>query len=65
MVKTHPCPICKKMTDNEQYRPFCSKRCADIDLGHWFNGDYAIPAENADHQEQDDFQSPTDEQTNE
>ena len=45
MVKLHPCPICKKLTDNEKYRPFCSKRCADVDLGHWFNGDYAIAAE--------------------
>ena len=25
-------------------RPFCSKRCADIDLGRWFQGVYAIPA---------------------
>lgn len=45
MVKLHPCPICKKLTDNEKYRPFCSKRCADVDLGHWFNGDYTIAAD--------------------
>ena len=25
-------------------RPFCSRRCADIDLGRWFQGRYAIPA---------------------
>jgi endogenous inhibitor of DNA gyrase (YacG/DUF329 family) len=25
------------------YRPFCSKRCADVDLGRWLRGDYAIP----------------------
>ena len=24
-------------------RPFCSPRCADVDLGRWFSGDYAIP----------------------
>ena len=30
-------------------RPFCSRRCADIDLGRWFQGRYAIPAvESAD-----------------
>ena len=26
----------------EAYRPFCSKRCADVDLGRWLNGSYAI-----------------------
>lgn len=37
------CPICKK-DQVAKYRPFCSKRCADVDLGRWFNGTYAIPA---------------------
>lgn len=37
------CPICKKPT-LEQYKPFCCKRCADIDLHRWFSGSYAIPA---------------------
>lgn len=41
------CPICRKESDRK-YRPFCSKRCADIDLGRWLNGSYAIPAEAAD-----------------
>ena len=36
VVKVHKCPICGKLTDNAKYRPFCSKRCADIDLGTWF-----------------------------
>lgn len=35
------CPICEKPTE-PRYRPFCSRRCADIDLGRWFNGGYAI-----------------------
>ena len=35
------CPICNKDT-NEQYRPFCSKRCADIDMMHWIKGEYVI-----------------------
>ena len=47
MVKLHPCPICKTLTDNEKYRPFCSKHCADIDLGRWFNGSYNIPGDAA------------------
>lgn len=38
------CPVCQKPTD-PTYRPFCSKRCADVDLGRWLNGSYAIPAE--------------------
>ena len=29
----------------QAYRPFCSKRCAEIDLGRWINGSYAIPME--------------------
>ena len=37
------CPICGKPTD-EAYRPFCSKRCADIDLNRWLSGVYAVPA---------------------
>ena len=36
------CPICKKETD-PKYRPFCSRRCADVDLGRWLTGSYAIP----------------------
>lgn len=35
------CPICREDTDTK-YRPFCSRRCADIDLGRWLNGTYAI-----------------------
>jgi endogenous inhibitor of DNA gyrase (YacG/DUF329 family) len=35
------CPTCKKPSQ-EAYKPFCSKRCADIDLGRWLNGSYAI-----------------------
>ncbi|SFM05439.1 DNA gyrase inhibitor YacG [Shimia aestuarii] len=37
------CPICKKDTV-AKYRPFCSKRCADVDLGKWLSGDYALPS---------------------
>lgn len=36
------CPICKRPTVQD-YRPFCSKRCADLDLARWFRGDYVIP----------------------
>ena len=37
-----PCPICGKMSV-AKYRPFCSKRCADVDLQRWFTGSYAVP----------------------
>jgi endogenous inhibitor of DNA gyrase (YacG/DUF329 family) len=39
---TKPCPICGKPTD-EQFRPFCSRRCRDVDLNRWLSGVYAIP----------------------
>ena len=38
------CPICGKPAA-QKYRPFCSSRCADIDLGRWLSGSYVIPAE--------------------
>ncbi len=36
-----PCPICRQPAV-VRFRPFCSRRCADIDLGRWFKGSYAI-----------------------
>ena len=51
VVKVHKCPICKKVFSDEKYVPFCSKRCADVDLGRWFNGSYAVPAEDLDEME--------------
>ena len=41
------CPICQRPAD-PKYRPFCSRRCADVDLGRWLTGSYAIPAEAID-----------------
>jgi len=38
------CPICSKPTATA-YRPFCSKRCADVDLAKWLGGGYAIPSD--------------------
>lgn len=37
------CPICGKPAADDRLKPFCSKRCADIDLGRWLKGGYAIP----------------------
>ena len=39
--RPRPCPICARMSVPE-YRPFCSKRCADVDLGRWLNGNYSF-----------------------
>lgn len=39
-----PCPICSRPSQ-QKYHPFCSARCAQIDLNRWFGGNYAIPAE--------------------
>jgi endogenous inhibitor of DNA gyrase (YacG/DUF329 family) len=39
-----PCPICSK-PEAQQFRPFCSRRCADVDLSRWLKGNYAIPAD--------------------
>ena len=36
------CPICRKPAV-AAYRPFCSKRCADVDLNRWLSGAYAVP----------------------
>ncbi len=41
------CAICGKPQD-APYRPFCSKRCADVDLHRWFTGAYAIPSVEGD-----------------
>ena len=38
------CPICERPTE-AAYRPFCSRRCADVDLQRWLTGGYAVPAE--------------------
>ncbi|HVV95228.1 MAG TPA: DNA gyrase inhibitor YacG [Hyphomicrobiales bacterium] len=42
-----PCPICGKPSV-AAFRPFCSKRCADIDLHRWLGGRYVIPASETD-----------------
>ncbi len=36
-----------------KYRPFCSKRCADLDLSRWLNGVYAIPAKETEEDDEE------------
>jgi len=50
--KSPTCPICGKPTEQE-FRPFCSSRCKDVDLHRWMSGVYAVPAV-----EQDDIDEP-------
>ena len=45
-MRVAKCPICTKPTQ-AQFRPFCSPRCAEIDLGRWFGETYRVPAEPA------------------
>jgi endogenous inhibitor of DNA gyrase (YacG/DUF329 family) len=40
-IPVKKCPICGKQTE-PRYRPFCSKRCADVDLGRWVTGSYKV-----------------------
>ena len=47
-IRIVACPTCKKTnpwTEENRWRPFCSKRCSDIDLGAWANEAYRIPVE--------------------
>jgi uncharacterized protein len=41
-VRLRPCPICQKLSQ-QKFHPFCSGRCAQIDLGKWLGEGYRIP----------------------
>jgi uncharacterized protein len=55
-LKGSKCSNCGKIAV-QRYRPFCSKRCADIDLGRWLNEEYRIPAEEGAELDDDEFAS--------
>lgn len=38
------CPHCGKPVVAD-FKPFCSKRCADVDLARWLRGDYKVPTD--------------------
>lgn len=46
------CPICSKPSE-AKFTPFCSRRCADIDLSRWLKGSYAIPGGQAGDEDED------------
>lgn len=41
------CPICKTVFNyhDSSFRPFCSHRCREVDLGKWLTESYAVPAQ--------------------
>jgi uncharacterized protein len=53
------CPICKSDA-TLAYKPFCSKRCADIDLGRWFKGSYVVAGRDDDEDADRDTRSQDD-----
>lgn len=46
--RTPKCAQCSKKPIDADYRPFCSKRCADLDLGQWLKGGYVIAGKATD-----------------
>ena len=52
-MTTPACPTCGKPTA-DAFRPFCSRRCADVDLQRWLVGAYAIPVVEDDEADRDD-----------
>ena len=46
-----PCPVCARPSQ-QKFHPFCSNRCAQIDLHRWLGGTYAIPVKEADEDDQ-------------
>lgn len=53
LASSGKCPICGKPAQPD-YRPFCSKRCADVDLNRWLSGTYAIPAVESEEDDADE-----------
>lgn len=61
MARLVSCPYCKKQVEystSNPFRPFCSKRCKDIDLGDWADERFRVPSADP---VQEDLQLPQDE----
>ena len=54
-MSARKCPICGRPAETA-FRPFCSRRCADVDLQRWLSGAYVVPAVE-DEREDDDRRS--------
>ena len=62
MALTVDCPQCARkseFSESNRWRPFCSERCRQIDLGVWASGGYSIPGETIDPQADADGLGPT------
>lgn len=51
--KARPCANCGR-PQTVEFKPFCSKRCADVDLGRWLNEDYRVPSNETPDQAEDE-----------
>ncbi len=60
-AQRHKCPICGKPTA-AAFRPFCSRRCADVDLNRWLSGVYAVPV--TEDEEEDERRDDSGEEAN-
>ena len=61
-LRLAPCPICGKLPA-PQFKPFCSKRCADVDLNRWLSGVYAVPVTENDDEDGDKIGGEPDERS--
>ncbi|MEJ8473296.1 DNA gyrase inhibitor YacG [Roseibium algae] len=52
--RMRPCPTCSKLSTEENY-PFCSTRCAQVDLHRWLSEGYSIPVVETDESEDPDL----------
>jgi endogenous inhibitor of DNA gyrase (YacG/DUF329 family) len=57
---TKSCPICSKPAV-EKFRPFCSRRCANVDLNRWLSGVYAVPVKDEEDEDGAPSAKPRDE----
>jgi endogenous inhibitor of DNA gyrase (YacG/DUF329 family) len=50
-TQTPHCPICRRRLpeagEARRFRPFCSRRCADVDLHRWLTGSYRVETDEA------------------
>ena len=61
--KAGKCPICGSESLKD-FRPFCSRRCADRDLASWFNGGYSVPVVELDEADLDELEEAFEDQIN-
>ena len=55
--RLRPCPVCSKMSTPADH-PFCSDRCAKVDLNRWLSGAYAVPVPDNEGDEETEGQTP-------